>query len=1509
MRSAWFRRLGLAAIAGWVSIAGLGVGSVGCQSERPLINRVQADAIRKSDLVGDFHNGKAAPEWYMRNLILQVQRTNPWFSDGLQDMTRRIRFEITENYLYARDAYDYIANSDGHGGPAGTTNNGAVVAVWPITSHFDIRNDYNPVTGETLNVLVENATDRRWYDRDFMRVDWSTNVINDPNSIYFFEKFSGELQMEPVPFYENDPHKPLASHLEELPSGYLEITAKWLAHPATFDYYGYEVPYCLLINQRQYPSAYSSGTDPCTDQEVTIRSSFVKVPMGDQATDYEVAEVTPADTDVVGTINLQRSGYDREYGVVDQTWHTYIQRYNLWQKSHTADVCGQDNNKANGDAACGAAVNGNSTCDMNVKLCTIPMEQRTVRPVTWFVDPELPPSLYGTTADAVGQWNTAFMNGIAYAREAECRRAGTDRATCHGKWFTTATIDPKVPDVANASNGPAVVVCHNPVVAGDDQSCGPVGTAVRKGDIRHHMIAWWNNPSWERPLGVVVPGGDPLTGEEVGSIVNFFGASLETYTARFRDYIQLINGDVLPSEYAAGWASTVYSEDPINTMANDPTRDPALDALTTSLKRGPSDLGLSPQEVQARVAAVDLPGIRARLGMPKLSASMSDAQRSAANTKFLAQQGSLGVPGFGGAAEHDAKLAAKVQAIQSANLEANVANTQWMQTAGADPGWTGTKAGLDAYSPLRGGGIDAANDFAHEDHPKLSNGGYCALKIDEMGLRFEWLAGVGAKYKARYPDGAVASGPMAIAAGVSGQQIDRVVRGKLIYQELLQPMYEFTILHEMGHLVSLEHDFSGSWDSPNYYPEYWTLRAHADKSKMAPCAAPRAPTDPDNCVGPRWIDPITPDELGAPINGQNPTEAHDSINDYAVASVMDYKFDSVYAARLAPYDTMAAKYIYGRVVETFDDYSNSIVSAAQRSQFLWTLPMQNSERWLVGGNYQHYTDVARNLNLFDPGRCRPQTAAEKERGFGAMGLVCQIPHRDHVLVRDMADTVVYNDGAGFELVAFKGREAAGAKRVRWPYKVGDGTDFYVHEYYYDDGADFYEITRDELERYDLYYLDYFFRKNKREANVLGAGRGMEARFFGRIQELQWNALSDAVRNGSTFDPSAAGQDAETTARALAVTMLFDGMTNAMLRPQPGAYAAAPSAGQMNTLYGVPAALPASCHTNSDCPTAFTCDTSKNVCKGLFDVGVGDARYVDNQYDLTKGYDYQAYIQRSGTFLEKPYAAIALTDSRPQLSTIARQTYLDGRNVMFNFRDAVPRAFDRLIAGAMANDWDSVAPYIDPSAAVDPVTGYTPISQLHLWDDRNADGSVKPIARPAGAKVIDPMFGFRAQLPAMYLMLLFEPINSNMELINRTRIWIEGGPEAISIPDSEKLAFYDPVEGTQWSGRSFGAEQLNGKWVDIGIGARMIEHANELLVAAYGVDTENYPGSATQLRAKYGPDWRPTVTDTSGTHVVTAADVKDPVAAQALRDFVGFMNDTRQLLYILGFGPCGRGETC
>lgn len=1474
MRSAWFRRLGLAAVAS-AAIFGSSATSIGCAGTRDDINRVQPNAVRKNDLVGDFRNAKAAPEFYMRSLITEVQRTNPWVSDGLQDLTRRIRFEITEGFLVARNGYEHIKGSDGKGGAAGKTNNGNVVGMWPILSHFNIQRSYNPATGEETNVIEENISDVPWFEREYMRVDWSQNRVTDPNEI--FQRDGGEMHLTPVSYFENRPGNPERSNFEEINAGYFDLTSKWLFKPAHFDYYGFQIPYCLIQNSNLYPASYSEGSIECNDQEITLRSSFWKVPQGEESSDYEVAEVTSWEGNIMGNLLLDRSGYDREYGITDTNWHRYIMRYNLWKKSHSAEVCGTDNKKADGDAHC-ASVKKDSTCDLNAKLCTLPYQERTIKPLAFFLDPEMPPSLIPATQRAIGEWNTALSRAVGYAREIECRHSGESREACHLKSFdgpidVTKEDQPKLPD------GDVVILCHNPVIDGDNKGCGQKGFTTRKGDIRHHMIAWWNNPSFNRPLGVIVWSGDPTTGENIGSTVNIFGASVETYSAGARDQLQLISGDFSPAEYAAGLPRQIYSTENLS-YPTDPVIDPVLDSYATHLAQGAKP-AMSPTEIANRLKAVDVVKIQKEYGADKaLAGASTPIEKMNAWANHVKKQSALGEAGshFVDPKVYLDKLNRKMEGAKKGGLESKVVNDIWTSSLGLDPKKAGDQIVLDGVSPLRGMNPTQVILAAQAEIEKQRAKHQCTLQAPEM-LSFNWQAGYAAKLKARYPDGATATGEMAKRAGVEGQKIDRVVRGKIIYQELLEPMYEFTLLHEIGHLMSMEHDFSGSWDSPNFYPEYWTYRTNAGKATKA-CTGPRTAGAPDDCMGPRWLDPATSDEIGT-TKGRE----HDSLDAYAVSSVMDYKFDSLYAAKLGLMDKMAAKFIYTRTIELFDDDDKSLIknSRGTGTKFLPTLTLMNSERWIVGGNYAHYTDMGRSLNLFDAKRCRPQTKEEADRGVGALGLTCAPPHKDHAFIKDMKSQIPagFPSWANVEVareksVAEGGFADAATSKSRWPYKVGNGQLSYVHQYFYDNGADFYEVTADILERYQLMYLDYFFRKGSRERNITAnAGQRMFSRFFDRVQALQWNALSDVVRNGGGIE---GGDDPEAQARVLSLTMLFDAMQAAFLRPQPGSYVQDKQGGSLNPIF-------------------VSINDEANKGSPAFNLGAGDARYIDHKYDLTKQFDYQAYMFRAGSFLEKPYAGIALTDARPQLSTVARETYLDGRNVMFSFRSAIPQAFDRLVAGVFADDWDTIAPFIDPSSKPD-AFGMSPMSTVKLWE---SDVTKVSAARPAGSKVVDPMLGYRVKVPAVVMMLLYQPIDSSMELVNKTRVWVAGSSEAIKVPDAEKVIFFDPIDGVEWNAKSFGTEKLTGKVVDTGIGARMLEHANELLVAAYNVETTVVDATTGQKRAKYGPDGRAMRV---GGGNITSADIKDAAAEKKLRDYVAFLNQVRVALYYLGFGPCG-----
>ncbi|MBV9945671.1 MAG: hypothetical protein JOZ69_02360, partial [Myxococcales bacterium] len=206
MRSPLFRWVGVATLV-WV----VGALSVGCAQSRDPINRVQASALDKHFFVGaSLSDPRDDPEFYMGHRIIDEPYgvgQGFWMFQSVGNLAR-IKFEIQEQMLVARLTYERVQDSDHHG--SRTTNNGQIVAEFAIQSHFDIKRDYNTQTGEQLNVIVENTTDRPWYERDYFRVDWSKNLGTDA---YDFDLFAlgasvDGLKYDPGTYYVQDPNDP-----------------------------------------------------------------------------------------------------------------------------------------------------------------------------------------------------------------------------------------------------------------------------------------------------------------------------------------------------------------------------------------------------------------------------------------------------------------------------------------------------------------------------------------------------------------------------------------------------------------------------------------------------------------------------------------------------------------------------------------------------------------------------------------------------------------------------------------------------------------------------------------------------------------------------------------------------------------------------------------------------------------------------------------------------------------------------------------------------------------------------------------------------------------------------------------------------------------------------------------------------------------------------------------------------------------------------------------------------
>lgn len=160
------RRLVVAAL----TLACMAISSVvvtGCAYRRADRSLVQPLAFSKKQFTG---------EWYYMKTVYEAPYESGYFTgQGGWPLGSKIRFEITERYLYAFNASTNIRNSQSEVTP---------IAAWPISRHFDIKARLNYSTGEPSNVIVEESFDGiPWYQRQYVRVHWESSVISDMTSI------------------------------------------------------------------------------------------------------------------------------------------------------------------------------------------------------------------------------------------------------------------------------------------------------------------------------------------------------------------------------------------------------------------------------------------------------------------------------------------------------------------------------------------------------------------------------------------------------------------------------------------------------------------------------------------------------------------------------------------------------------------------------------------------------------------------------------------------------------------------------------------------------------------------------------------------------------------------------------------------------------------------------------------------------------------------------------------------------------------------------------------------------------------------------------------------------------------------------------------------------------------------------------------------------------------------------------------------------------------------------
>lgn len=1434
-----------------------------CAEERQPINQVQANALSKRFFVGDDLAGaEDDPEFYWRNYVVDAPAGQSLIGVGSWSGIDRIRWEITEDQLIARKAYEIAKGADGHGAPA-AVENGVIVAVYKIESHFDIRRSYNPSTGEEQNVIVENTADRPWYLRDYIRVDWSTNEINDPMwSDMFLGKVMGDIKVAPLAYTENDPDSDDAPHFD-VDEGYFDVTNHYLITPAEaespFSDLKGKVPACFVMGIFT-----GSATYDCNAQEAVVRSSFLRV---SPDRDFEPLENTEAPLDVignpggigashsVGVVTPGQQGWDPGYGYVDKLYHRFAHVHDIWKKSHQDAACtSSDDADGNGTAdACENAVTGHagatgSQCDVFAGKCTIPYRDRAIKTIGYWVNREMPDFLQepvtggqgerGAAEDMMYSWNQLMASAVARAREVECRRTGSgDRDTCHaryflrdkemvsyGAWLADAARDPT----------PVLTLCHNPVREADlHATCGPTGYRARTGDLRHNFLVYWPYESRAPWGGIADWNADPLTGEIIGAAAWIMGRSATFAAAMQRDVLQVAMGDTTVEDITSGVPAHNYAH---------------------YLQSGLTPAGLTAEEIDRRVAQVDAGQVMQTV-RPAPLAGMTVAERYRSFAAMAAQSSADPTQQSTAQLEHDAL----VGPLLGSRYEAQLVDSHWLVgSLGADPNTAVDGPVLDAASPLRAldpGRVHALRDLLSA---RMRLHGVCFLDTEAPVVGSVDLHGLAGYFQKKYAD------------------LDVHARGEAIYRDLAVEAFKGIAIHEVGHSLGMLHQFASSWDSPNYGPQYWQLRT-AESTAAASCDGQPRAGDDDTCMGPRYLDPETRDEEG--LAG----ESRPGILYFANSSVMEYQIERFgETVGLGTYDLHVMNALYGRVLETFDDAARGGLDLGEQKRFASRMESQLGEadrvvRTIPGLGKTawptHYTEVARQMKVFDPARdCRDATDEEKKIGAWRIvhGKVCSPPPRDHAAWRDFVSDAI-PDGGLAPFWHTRADAATGGERVRWFYRWGTAHNSYFHTNDSDAGADPYEVTRNTVRKFDVSYPWSHFRRQNREYDYRTLPAAVADRYFERIRSYHWlvaNSTAFYRTFGEAVYDQIAADDNWHRPYLVAEEDMLGLLARVVLMPEPGEYKADRRVGQIRPTYDLPV-----------------------QGRGSFEVGVVDGRFIGEEFDSDPSgggsWDYLNWMKHAGFSTEKSLALRALVDVRPSLFTIRRENFLDGRGVKLNFRSDLPKAVDRLLGGLLAEDWEAVAPWVSPADGKTPI-----IRMLDLTSDEPS--------RDADARILFPNIGYKQQLAAAMFTAIFSRLGTDMALINKTRIWLDGelGPSYVS--ESEQVRFRDPQSGYTYIARKYGAETIDGKPVDRGIAARMIQHANDLLAASYEVevDADGHP-----VTDSFG---RPVlVLDADGQPIPEPADTSK---LGELTSYVGLLDATRQIGRMLGDGPlAGRGD--
>ncbi|MCK6545665.1 zinc-dependent metalloprotease [Myxococcota bacterium] len=508
--------------------------------------------------------------WYHRATVVGADPESGE-TEGITSNTEKLRWEITEDMLIGYRSYEFVPYGEGLTDD-GRDFFGSPVVAFPILSHFDIQRDYNPTTGVSNNVIVENTTDRPWFERRFMRVDWSKNHVGTNFLVGWPNYPTGQFTGLGLSAYYTQGHEDTNPDRPFFTQDYFDVTNVYQLEPDAY--------FCnmmLLYN----------GVPRCGAANVRVRLSFKKI---DPKDDYEslyypdvlelkddagnaivlnsdgrrcdgnrdpsdcMVQYYPMDSQF-GNFRVSRVAWDKER-MLTRTGRMYVAgRFDLWEDSF-ADADGS----------------------------RIPYDQRKAKPIIYYGNVDFPDDMLEHATRMANYWNKPFMETVAQLQNkltsdgrpditALRNELGFDmyqfrQNSCNVENIKKYAVDNGLEEVVERVAGGLDRVARGNVAqvcaavqaeelrngkSLDPKSGKPLAfTWQRTGDLRFSFQNYIENYNVYGPWGVAQFGQDFETGEFFSNTANYFATAGDMISQSETDLIQWLNGDLSEEELFRG---------------------------------------------------------------------------------------------------------------------------------------------------------------------------------------------------------------------------------------------------------------------------------------------------------------------------------------------------------------------------------------------------------------------------------------------------------------------------------------------------------------------------------------------------------------------------------------------------------------------------------------------------------------------------------------------------------------------------------------------------------------------------------------------------------------------------------------------------------------------------------------------------------------------------------------------------------------------------------------------